>query len=38
MLGSKSNKDIQQFDTFACLRCETTVTFTPPLEGSKPER
>jgi hypothetical protein len=38
MLGSKSNKDIQQFDTFACLRCETTVTFTPPLEGSKPDR
>ena len=27
MLGSKSNKDSQQFDTFACLRCETTVTF-----------
>ena len=38
MLGSKSSKDSQQFDTFACLRCETTVTFAPPPEGSKPER
>ena len=38
MLGSKSNKDSQQFDTFACLRCETTVTFGPPPKGSKPER
>ena len=38
MLGSKSSKESQQFDTFACLRCETTVTFTPPPEGSKPER
>ena len=38
MLGSKSSKESQQFDTFACLRCETTVTFAPPPEGSKPER
>jgi len=38
MLGSKSNKESQQFDTFACLRCETTVTFVPPPEGSKPDR
>jgi hypothetical protein len=38
MLGSKSNKESQQFDTFACLRCETTVTFVPPPEGSKSDR
>ena len=23
---------------FCCLRCETTVTFTPPPKGSKPDR
>jgi hypothetical protein len=38
MLGSKSGKNSQHFDIFACLRCETTVTFTPPPEHSKPER
>jgi hypothetical protein len=38
MLGSKASKDSQQLDTFACLRCETTVTFTPPPGGSKPDR
>jgi hypothetical protein len=38
MLGSKSSKDSPQFDTFACLRCETTVTFAPPPEAPKPDR
>ena len=38
MLASKSNEDNQQFDTFACLRCETTVTFAPPPSAPKPGR
>jgi len=38
MLASKSNKDSQQFDTFACLRCETTITFAPSPEDPKPGR
>jgi hypothetical protein len=35
MLGSKSNRDSSQFDTFACLKCGTIITFAPPAEASK---
>jgi hypothetical protein len=38
MLGSKSNSDTSQFDTFVCLKCETTITFAPPAGDSKRER
>jgi hypothetical protein len=38
MLGSKSTNASSQLDTFACLKCGTTITFAPPAEGSKPDR
>jgi hypothetical protein len=38
MLGSKSTNESSQLDTFACLKCGTTVTFAPPAEASKAER
>jgi len=30
MLGSRSNEDNPHFDTFACLKCGTTMSFAPP--------
>jgi hypothetical protein len=35
MLGSRSKEDIPHFDIFACLKCGTTMTFTPPRKGSE---
>jgi hypothetical protein len=29
MLGSRSNKDSPDFDTFDCLRCEAVIEFAP---------
>jgi hypothetical protein len=33
MLGSRSNEDNPHFDTFACLKCGTTMSFAPPPKG-----
>jgi hypothetical protein len=41
MLGSRSKEDIPHFDTFACLKCGTTMAFTPApkrREGFEPDR
>jgi hypothetical protein len=35
MLGSRSNEDSPDFDTFACLKCGTTVSFASPQKGRK---
>jgi hypothetical protein len=32
MLGSRSNEDNPDFDTFACLRCGTTMSFASSLK------
>jgi hypothetical protein len=33
MLGSRSSEDSSDFDTFACLRCGTTITFASQPKG-----
>jgi hypothetical protein len=33
MLGSRSNEDDPDLDTFACLRCGTTMSFASPPKG-----
>jgi len=35
MLGSRAREDSADFDTFACLRCGTTVTFASQPKGSE---
>jgi hypothetical protein len=35
MLGSKSNEQSAQFDTFSCLNCKTTITLAPPPKRPK---
>jgi hypothetical protein len=38
MLGSKASKESLQYDTFDCLKCGTTISFTPPADASKGDR
>jgi hypothetical protein len=38
MLGSKSNEASVEFDTYACLRCGTVITSTPPPKKAAPDR
>jgi hypothetical protein len=33
MLGSRANENNPDFDTFACLKCGTTMSFTSPPKG-----
>jgi len=35
MLGSRSSEGTPDFDTFACLKCGTTMSFAPPPKGSE---
>jgi hypothetical protein len=38
MLGSKSNADSVENDTYACFRCGTVITSTPPPKKAAPDR
>jgi hypothetical protein len=35
MLGSKSNENSADFDTFTCLTCDTVITLTPPSKANR---
>jgi hypothetical protein len=40
MLGGRANENNPDFDTFACLKCGTTMSFTSPpkgLDDAKPD-